>query len=170
MYPIEAIVLKKNRISENKLVVTCFSSEYGKIDIFYTESRGSPKLDTLSHFTGRIMSKEKNTLSQIYKISSFASSNTYEVYDIAGWSVSVLYTLLAHGLPYPKLFQLLTSILEKETLTLHDFLLFLLQTCRDFGITQCDIREYVAKLQDTNEHAQIRLEIENWIQAYKISC
>jgi recombinational DNA repair protein (RecF pathway) len=170
MYPIEAIVLKKNRISEHRLVFTCFSSEYGKIDVFYTDSKGSPKLDTLSHFTGRIMTKEKNTLSQIYKISSFAQSNTYEVYDIAGWSVSILYTLLAHGLPYPKLFQLLTSILEKETLTLHDFLLFLLQTCRDFGITQCNIGEYAVRLQDTNEHPKIRLEIETWVQNYKLSC
>ncbi len=170
MYPIEAIVLKKNRISEHRLVFTCFSSEYGKIDVFYTDSKGSPKLDTLTHFTGRIMTKEKNTLSQIYKISSFSSSNTYEVYDIAGWSVSILYTLLAHGLPYPKLFQLLTSILEKETLTLHDFLLFLIQTCRDFGITQCNIGEYAVRLQDNNEHAKIRLEIENWVQTYKLSC
>ena len=169
MYPIEAIVLKKNRISEHRLVFTCFSSEYGKIDVFYQESKGSPKLDTLSHFTGRIMTKEKNTLSQIYKITSFASSNTYEVYDIAGWSVSILYGLLAHGLPYPKLFQLLTSILEKETLTLHDFLLFLIQTCRDFGITQCDIRDYAMRLQDTSEHSKIRLEIENWVQHYKLS-
>ncbi len=83
IYPIEAVVLKKNRISENRLVFTCFSSEYGKIDIFYTESKGSPKLDTLSHFTGRIMTKEKNTLSQIYKVSCFSSTNTYEVYDVA---------------------------------------------------------------------------------------
>ncbi len=169
MYQIEAIVLKKNRISDNRLVFTCFSSEYGKIDMFYTESKWSPKLDTLSHFTGRIMTKEKNTLTQIYKMSSFASSNTYAIYDIAGWSVSILYALLAHGLPYPKLFQLLTSILEKETLTLHDFLLFLIQTCRDFGITQCDIREYAVRLQDLNEHSKIRLEIENWVNSYKIS-
>jgi len=170
MYPIEAVILKKNRISDNKLVFTCFSSEYGKIDIFYTETKGSPKLDTLSHFTGRIMTKEKNTLSQIYKMSSFATSNDFEVYDIAGWSVSILYTLLAHGLPYPKLFQLLTSILEKETLTLHDFLLFLIQTCRDFGITQCNIWEYAVRLQDHNEHAKIRLEIETWVNSYKLSC
>lgn len=169
MYPIEAIVLKKNRINEHRLVFTCFSSEYGKIDIFYTESKGSPKLDTLSHFTGRIITKERNTLSQIYKISSFSSSNTYEVYDIAGWSASILYGLLAHWLPYPKLFQLLTSILEKEILTLHDFLLFLIQTCRDFGITQCNISEYALRLQDAKEYWKIRHEIENWIQHYRLS-
>lgn len=170
MYPIEAIVLKKNRISEHRLVCTCFSSEYGKIDIFYAESKGSPKLDTLSHFTGRIMTKEKNTLSQIYKIDSFSPSNTYEVYDVAWWSVSVLYALLAHGLPYPKLFQLLVSILKKDCITLHDFLLFLIQTCRDFGITQCNISEYAERLQNSTEHPKIRLEIENWVQAYKVSC
>ncbi len=116
------------------------------------------------------MTKEKNTLTQIYKMSSFASSDTYAIYDIAGWSVSILYALLAHGLPYPKLFQLLTSILEKETLTLSDFLLFLIQTCRDFGITQCDIHEYASRLQDSDEHPKIRLEIEHWVQNYKLSC
>jgi recombinational DNA repair protein (RecF pathway) len=170
MYPIEAVVLRKNRISEHRLVFTCFSSEYGKIDVFYTDSKGSPKLDTLSHFTGRIMTKEKNTLSQIYKISSFASSDTYEIYDIAGWSVSILYSLLAYGLPYPKLFQLLTAVLEKNTLTRHDFLLFLIQTCRDFGITQCNIGEYAVRLQDASEHPKIRLEIEAWVNSYKLSC
>lgn len=96
MYPLEAIVLKKNRIDEHRWVISCFSSEYGKIDIFHGETKGSPKLDTLSHFTGRIMTKEKNTLSQIYTLDSFAPGETYEIYDIAGWSVSILYALLPH--------------------------------------------------------------------------
>jgi len=169
MYPIEAIVLKKNRIDEHRWVISCFSSEYGKIDIFHGETKGSPKLDTLSHFTGRIMTKEKNTLSQIHTLGSFAPCETYEIYDIAGWSVSLLYTLLPHGLPYPKLFQLLTSILQKESTSLPDFLLFLIQTCRDFGITRCNIGEYAVRLQDTKEHVKIRLEIECWVQNYKLS-
>jgi hypothetical protein len=96
IYPLEAIVLKKNRIDEHRWVISCFSSEYGKIDIFHGETKGSPKLDTLTHFTGRIITKEKNTLSQIYTLESFTPCETYEIYDIAGWSVSVLYALLPH--------------------------------------------------------------------------
>lgn len=170
MYPIEAIILKKHRINEQKIVYTCFSSEYGKIDVFYTERKGNPKLDTLSYFTGRIMTKEKNTLSQIYKITSFSPESNYELYDTAGWSVSVLHTLLAHGLPYPKLFQLLTAILRKDTIALHDFFLFLIQTCRDFGITQCNLSEYATRLQNIDEYPKIRQEIEGWVQNFQISC
>ena len=169
MYPLEAIVLKKNRIDEHRWVISCFSSEYGKIDIFHGETKGSPKLDTLSHFTGRIMTKEKNTLSQIYTLDSFAPGETYEIYDIAGWSVSILYALLPHWLPYPKLFQLLKSIHQKDTATLGDFFIFLLQTCRDFGITQCNITEYALRIQDKAEHKKIREDIEGWVHAYQVS-
>ncbi|MFA6079954.1 MAG: hypothetical protein WC753_00535 [Candidatus Gracilibacteria bacterium] len=169
IYPLEAIVLKKNRIDEHRWVISCFSSEYGKIDIFHGETKGSPKLDTLTHFTGRIITKEKNTLSQIYTLESFTPCETYEIYDIAGWSVSVLYALLPHGLPYPKLFQLLKSILQKDTATLSDFFIFLLQTCRDFGITRCDITEYALRLQDRGEHKKIREDIERWVHAYQVS-
>lgn len=93
-------------------------------------------------------------------MASFSPEGDYELYDIAGWSVSVLHTLLAHGLPYPKLFQLLTAILKKDTVALHDFFLFLIQTCRDFGITQCNLSEYATRLQDSNEYPKIRQEIE----------
>jgi recombinational DNA repair protein (RecF pathway) len=39
LYPIEAVVLKKYRINQNKLIITCFSKEYGKIDVFVTDSK-----------------------------------------------------------------------------------------------------------------------------------
>lgn len=83
MYTIEAIVLKKHRINDNKIIYTCFSREYGKIDIFFTEKKQTLRLDTLSHFTGKIITKDKNTLSQIYSLSPFSPKDTYEIYEIA---------------------------------------------------------------------------------------
>lgn len=94
MFPIEAIVLRKIRIDDRRVVITCFSSEYGKIDVFHRESPSTTRLDTLSHFTGQIRTKEHNTVSSIYRTTSFNPDGNYDLYDLAGWSVAVLYTLL----------------------------------------------------------------------------
>lgn len=96
MYPLEAIILRKVRIDERKVVLTCFSSEYGKIDIFHRETPSMTRLDTLSYFTGQIRTKEHNTLTSIYKMKAFLPAGDYNLYDLAGWSVAVLYTLLPH--------------------------------------------------------------------------
>lgn len=169
MFPLEAIVLRKTRIDEQRFALTCFSSEYGKIDTFYREWRWQIKLDTLSYFVGQIRTKEKNTLSSIYKTFSFGPVQKYEIYDLAGWLVSVLYTLLPLGLPYPKLFQLLKSLILTNTIKQDEILLFLIQTCRDFGITRCDIREYIQILEHNQGQSQARQDIESWIEAYKSS-
>lgn len=160
MFPIEAIVLRKVRIDDRRMVLTCFSSEYGKIDIFHRESPSSTSLDTLSHFTGQIRTKEHNTLSNIYRTTSFTPIGDYDLYDLAGWSIAVLYSLLPHGLPYPKLFQLLKSITINHATCHHDILLFLIQTCRDFGIVQCDMNHYATLLQDKEGQKQARTDIE----------
>ncbi len=169
MFPIEAIVLRKIRIDGQRVVLTCFSSEYGKIDIFHRESPSTTRLDTLSHFTGQIRTKEHNTLSSIYRTTSFTPSGNYDLYDLAGWSVAILYTLLPLGLPYPKLFQVLKSITINHATCNHDILLFLIQTCRDFGIAQCDISQYAVLLQDEDGQKQARSDIEGWISAYRAS-
>jgi recombinational DNA repair protein (RecF pathway) len=169
MFPIEAIILRKIRIDERRIVMTCFSSEYGKIDIFHRESPGTAKLDILSHFTGQIRTKEHNTLSSIYRMTGFSPTGNYELYDAAGWCVSVLYSLLPLGLPYPKLFQLLKNIVHDSSLEHHDFLYFLLHTCRDFGITNCDIVSYIDLLGTKDGQLKVRCDIEGWISAYKVS-
>ncbi|MCB9807311.1 recombination protein O N-terminal domain-containing protein [Candidatus Peribacteria bacterium] len=94
MFPVEAIVLRKIRIDGNRVVLTCFSSEYGKIDIFHRDSPNRISLDTLSHFTGQIRTKEHNTLSNVYRITPFTPNGNYNLYDLAGWTVAILYTLL----------------------------------------------------------------------------
>lgn len=169
MFPIEAIILRKVRIDDRRVVLTCFSSEYGKIDVFHRESLSTTRLDTLSHFTGQIRTKEHNTLSNIYRTTSFTPVGDYNLYDLAGWSVAILYTLLPLGLPYPRLFQILKSITINHATCHHDILLFLIQTCRDFGIVQCDINHYVTLLQDENGQRQARSDIESWISAYRAS-
>lgn len=169
MYPLEAIILRKVRIDERKVVLTCFSSEYGKIDVFHRETPSITRLDTLSYFTWQIRTKEHNTLTNIYKMKAFLPTGDYNLYDLAGWSVAVLYTLLPHGLPYPKLFQILKSITINHDTCHHDILLFLIQTCRDFGIVQCDINHYAALLQNEDGQKQARSDIEWWISAYRAS-
>lgn len=82
MYTIEGIILRKSRIDEHRVVVSCFSSEYGKIDIFGRETPSVPRLDTLTHFTGRIMTKEKNTLTQISSLRAFTPQGDYALYDL----------------------------------------------------------------------------------------
>lgn len=160
MFPIEAIVLRKVRIDGQRVVITCFSSEYGKIDIFHRETPSITRLDTLSYFTGQIRTKEHNTLSSLYRTIFFTPAGNYDLYDLAGWSVAVLYTLLPLGLPYPRLFQVLKSITINHATCHHDILLFLIQTCRDFGITKCDIHNYVSLLQDEKGQKQARSDIE----------
>lgn len=160
MFPIEAIVLRKIRIDSQRVVLTCFSSEYGKIDIFHRETPSVTRLDTLSHFTGQIRTKEHNTLSSIYRTTSFTPLGDYNLYDLAGWSVAILYTLLPLGLPYPRLFQVLKSITINHATCHHDILLFLIQTCRDFGIAQCDVSHYAILLQDESGQRQARSDIE----------
>lgn len=160
MFPIEAIVLRKVRIDTQRVVLTCFSSEYGKIDVFHRESPSVTRLDTLSHFTGQIRTKEHNTLSNIYRTTSFTPTGDYNLYDLAGWSVAILYTLLPLGLPYPRLFQFLKSITMSQAICDHDILLFLIQTCRDFGIVQCDMSHYATLLQDEDGQRQARNDIE----------
>ncbi len=130
MFPLEAIVLRKFRIDDRRVVLTCFSREYGKIDVFHRETPSVISLDTLSHFTGQIRTKEHNTLSSIYRTTSFTPEGNYDLYDLAGWSVAILYTLLPLGLPYPRLFQVLKSITMGQEIYHHDILLFLIQTCR----------------------------------------
>lgn len=169
MFPIEAIVLRKIRIDDRRMVLTCFSSEYGKIDIFHRETPSMTRLDTLSHFTGQIRTKEHNTLSSIYRTTSFTPVGNYDLYDLAGWSVSILYTLLPLGLPYPRLFQVLKSITINHATCHHDILLFLVQTCRDFGIAQCSINDYTNLLQHEDGQKQTRQDIEQWISAYRAS-
>jgi len=169
MFPIEAIVLRKIRIDDRRVVLTCFSSEYWKIDIFHRETPSVTRLDTLSHFTGQIRTKEHNTLSNIYRTTSFTPAGDYNLYDLAGWSVAVLYTLLPLGLPYPRLFQFLKSITVNGTTHEHDILLFLIQTCRDFGIVQCDMNHYATLLQNEDGQKQARSDIEWWISAYRAS-
>jgi recombinational DNA repair protein (RecF pathway) len=169
MFPLEAIVLRKIRIDERRIILTCFSSEYGKIDIFHRESPSIVWLDTLSHFTGQIRTKEHNTISNIYRVTSFAPRGNYDLYDLAGWSVSILYNLLPLGLPYPKLFQILKSVTINSTTYHHDILLFLIQTCRDFGIVQCDLHHYVDILQHEDGQKQVRSDIEWWVNAYMAS-
>ncbi len=169
MFPIEAIVLRKIRIDDRRVVLTCFSSEYWKIDIFHRETPSITRLDTLSHFTGQIRTKEHNTLSNIYRTTSFTPAGDYNLYDLAGWSVAVLYTLLPLGLPYPRLFHLLKSITINGTTHEHDILLFLIQTCRDFGIVQCDMNHYATLLQNEDGQKQARSDIEWWISAYRAS-
>ena len=160
MFPIEAIVLRKIRIDGHRMVLTCFSSEYGKIDIFHRESPSTTSLDTLSHFTGQIRTKEHNTLSSIYRTTSFTPQGNYDLYDLAGWSVAILYTLLPLGLPYPRLFQVLKSITINHAICHHDILIFLVQTCRDFGIVQCDLSHYATLLQHEDGQKQARSDIE----------
>lgn len=169
MFPLEAIVLRKIRIDGQRMVLTCFSSEYGKIDIFHRESPSTAKLDTLSHFTGQIRTREHNTLSSIYRTTSFTPTGNYDLYDLAGWSVAILYTLLPLGLPYPRLFQVLKSITINHATCHHDILLFLIQTCRDFGIAQCDMNHYASLLQNAEGQKQARIDIESWISAYRAS-
>jgi len=169
MFPIEAIVLRKIRIDGHRMVLTCFSSEYWKIDIFHRESPSTTSLDTLSHFTGQIRTKEHNTLSGIYRVTSFTPKGNYDLYDLAGWSVAVLYTLLPLGLPYPKLFQILKSITINHATCHHDILLFLIQTCRDFGIVQCSMDHYANLLQHEEWQKQARSDIEWWISTYRAS-
>lgn len=152
MFPLEAIILKKTRIDEQRVVMTAFSSEYGKIDIFHKENPRNTRLDTLSYFTGQIRTKEHNTLTNIYRTVPFSSSGNYDLYDLAGWSVSILYNLLPLGLPYPKLFQILRNIVHNKEVSNHDFLLFLLHTCHDFGITKCNLGDYISKLANIEEH------------------
>ncbi len=169
MFQIEAIVLRKIRIDGHKMVLSCFSREYWKIDIFHRESPSTTSLDTLSHFTGQIRTKEHNTLSNIYKTTSFTPKWNYDLYDLAGWLVAVLYSLLPHWLPYPRLFEILKSITINHTTCHHDILLFLIQTCRDFGIVQCDMNHYANLLQNNEGQKQARSDIEWWISAYKAS-
>lgn len=168
-YPIEGVILRKNRIDDHRVVVSCFSREYGKIDIFAREKWGQVRFDILTHFTGQILTKEKNSLSQIYSFHPFCTQSRYDIYDIAGWWVSLLITLLPHGLPYPRLFQFLKAMLYNKQHEHNDWLLFLVQTCCDFGITSCNIEEYVADIQDPTNHMRIRADIESWIQAYRAS-
>ncbi len=160
MFPIEAIVLRKIRIDDRRVVLTCFSSEYGKIDIFHRETPSVTRLDTLSQFTGQIRTKEHNTLSNIYRTTSFTPAGDYNLYDLAGWSFAVLYTLLPLGLPYQRLCQFLKSITVNGTTHEHDILLFLIQTCRDFGIVQCDMNHYATLLQNEDGQKQARSDIE----------
>ena len=169
MFPIEAIVLRKIRIDDRRVVLTCFSSEYGKIDVFHRETPSMTRLDTLSHFTGQIRTREHNTISNIYRTSSFTPVGDYNLYDLAGWSVAILYTLLPLWLPYPRLFQVLKSITINHATCHHDILLFLIQTCRDFGIAQCDMSYYASLLQNEDGQKQARCDIEGWIQAYRVS-
>ena len=169
MFPLEAIVLRKIRIDDHRVVLTCFSREYGKIDIFHRESPSTTRLDTLAHFTGQIRTREHNTLSSIYRSTSFTPVGDYNLYDLAGWSVAILYTLLPLGLPYPRLFQILKSITINHTTCHHDILLFLIQTCRDFGITQCDVHQYALLLEHEDGQKQARTDIESWIRAYHAS-
>ena len=169
MFPLEAIVLRKVRIDDRRVVLTCFSHEYGKIDIFHRESPSVTRLDTLSYFTGQIRTREHNTLSNLYRSTCFTPAGDYSLYDLAGWSVAILYTLLPHGLPYPKLFHILKSITQNHTTCHHDILLFLIQTCRDFGIVQCDMDHYATLLENHEGQKQARNDIESWINAYKAS-
>ena len=100
MFPVDAIVLKKTRIDGQRIVLTCFSSEFGKIDMFYRESLREARLDVLSRFTGQVRTKDKNTLTQIYRCTPIFPPNTYEVAEMLGWSASILYHILPAGLPY----------------------------------------------------------------------
>lgn len=169
MFPIEAIVLKKHRIHNNKIVITCFSREYGKIDIFHTERWNMVHLDTLSFFTGQIRTKEHNTLVNIYRVIGFLPLGNYDLYDLSGWLVSILYQLLPHGLAYPRLFQILKNITVQHETCHHDILLFLIQTCCDFGIVRCNIDDYKHILQSDEGQKQVKYEIEGWIKSYIIS-
>lgn len=58
--------------------------------------------------------------------------------------------------------------LQKENSS-SEWLLFLIQTCRDFGITKCDIREYADRLTDPLHHDHVRADIQGWIDTYHLS-
>ncbi len=169
MFPIEAIVLRKILLDHHRVVMTCFSREYGKIDIFHRENTKGTRLDTLSLFTGQVRTKEHNTLSSLYKIHSFQPENDYHLYDVTGWLVSVLFSLLPHGLPYPRLFQILKTLLNNQKTCREDVLLFLIQMCRDFGITQSWVEDYYDVLQSEEGYKKTRSDIEGWIFAYQKS-
>jgi recombinational DNA repair protein (RecF pathway) len=39
MFKIDAIVLKKNYIKENTIIITLFSRDFGKINVWFKESK-----------------------------------------------------------------------------------------------------------------------------------
>lgn len=169
LFPVEAIVLRKVRITESSTVLTCFSHEYGKIDMFFRESSRRSHLDTLSYFTGQIQTKEKNTLTSIYRSTSFENLWGYPLYELAGWTIATLYRLLPLGLPYPRLFKILKALATNKTTECSDILLFLVQTCKDFGIAQCETEYYASLIQNPEGQLQVRQDIEAWIEAYQAS-
>lgn len=166
MFPIEAIVLKKSRIENNKVVISCFSREYGKIDVFHKESSSMINLDTLCFFTGQVKTKTHNTLTNVYRTIIFTPMSNYDLYELSGYLVSVLYKLLPYGVAYPRLFQFLKNITINHETCNHDLLLFLVQTCHDFGIMSNKIEDYSLLLENTEGQKKVKYEIEMWVNAY----
>ncbi len=121
MFKIDAIVLKKNYIKENNIIITLFSKDFGKINVWFKESKLKSPIDIWNIINCLVKTKNNINICDSYKIKiciDYSNLNFKSIQNILDL-LNYIYQLIPENLPLEDIFndyKYCTSFLEKNDL------------------------------------------------------